>query len=476
MIERCGDRQHKFDGLKKWPFHLFIESLPVMLQVALLLLACGLCKNMASINTSVASVLISLTVLGVLFYLGVVIAGTSSYECPFQTPVSLALRSLWKKMGPHTSSLLLPIAAIGVFLYEGLLWALRLTKKIRPHITSVLLPMFTTVTLLRGRLQHSWDDTLFLCRIIHAVVLSSLIPHSHIPPLPVTHPTPQEPTSWLTTSHSLWESIKRRILLLELHLPQIQLPWTTPPPTIPTTYEWLTPTALDALQKTNTNDVLCVSWILWNITDPEALDAAIRLATTVQWFQDGLNTEPPYNLVIFALRGCFDSTGKIHPGSRDRAYSSAQAILWIHICAMCVSEEFALRFPLPTITCDWISIDTCLQWLLLVYNSQSDSSTLTKVFYASQLGLPMSQWASNAILYLSWAKRSMPSAFNEFHHTYGFHRRTMPMNIMLNNLLVLSIFLGQSIDGEVLKVQDKLYVISISHLPTHPHCYLLVFT
>ena len=39
-IERCGDRQRKCDGLKKWPFHLFVESLPVLLQVALLLLAC----------------------------------------------------------------------------------------------------------------------------------------------------------------------------------------------------------------------------------------------------------------------------------------------------------------------------------------------------------------------------------------------------------------------------------------------------
>ena len=94
MIERCGDRQRKFDGLQKWPFHLFIESLPMMLQVALLLLACGLCRNVASINTSVASVLIALTALGVLFYLVIVVSGAPSYACPFQTPVSIALRSL----------------------------------------------------------------------------------------------------------------------------------------------------------------------------------------------------------------------------------------------------------------------------------------------------------------------------------------------------------------------------------------------
>jgi hypothetical protein len=94
MVERCGDRQRKFDGLEKWPFRLFIESLPVMLQIALLLLTCGLSRYMWSVNTSVAWVVISFTVLPTLFYFGIVVAGTSSYECPFQTPVSTALRDL----------------------------------------------------------------------------------------------------------------------------------------------------------------------------------------------------------------------------------------------------------------------------------------------------------------------------------------------------------------------------------------------
>jgi len=29
MIERCGDRQRKCDGLEKWPFRFFIDSLPL---------------------------------------------------------------------------------------------------------------------------------------------------------------------------------------------------------------------------------------------------------------------------------------------------------------------------------------------------------------------------------------------------------------------------------------------------------------
>ena len=94
MMERCGDRQRKFDGLGKWPFRLFIESLPIMLQVALLLLASGLSRYMWSVNTSVARIVISFTVFGIMFYIGIVAAGTSSYECPFQTPASIALRHL----------------------------------------------------------------------------------------------------------------------------------------------------------------------------------------------------------------------------------------------------------------------------------------------------------------------------------------------------------------------------------------------
>lgn len=66
-----------------------------MLQVTLLL-ACGLCRYMWSINTPVAYTLITLAGFGVLFYFAIIIAGVSSYACSFQTPVSIALHSPWK--------------------------------------------------------------------------------------------------------------------------------------------------------------------------------------------------------------------------------------------------------------------------------------------------------------------------------------------------------------------------------------------
>jgi hypothetical protein len=64
---------------------------------------------MASIDTSVVGVLITLIVLGVLFYLGIIIAGTSSYECLFQrVPWSKSTRSreprLSKELGLRTEA------------------------------------------------------------------------------------------------------------------------------------------------------------------------------------------------------------------------------------------------------------------------------------------------------------------------------------------------------------------------------------
>jgi len=112
MIERCGDRQRKFDGLEKLLFHLFIESLSIMLQIALLLLACGLSRHMWSINTSVVHVVITFTVLGIVFYVGIVVAGTSNHYGPFQTPASTALRALQDRGVVQKSFARLSLAAL----------------------------------------------------------------------------------------------------------------------------------------------------------------------------------------------------------------------------------------------------------------------------------------------------------------------------------------------------------------------------
>ena len=68
-----------------------IESIPVAVirQIALLLL-CGLCRSIVTINASVAYMLINLTDFEALLYIG---ARGSPYDCLFQTPRSVLLRS-----------------------------------------------------------------------------------------------------------------------------------------------------------------------------------------------------------------------------------------------------------------------------------------------------------------------------------------------------------------------------------------------
>jgi len=252
MIERCGNRRREFDGLGERSPRLFVGILLEALQLSLLLLVCGLCLHMWSINTSLASGLTLFSVFGLGFYITTVIAGASSYTSPFQTPVSDFLRSLWRDRYIITVSF----------------------KRSLQRMRVKLLPR---------------------CRRL--------------------------PTNPLMT---------------------IQVQRSAP---------WLTPWVARFVRTMNAYDARCVSWVLRDITNPDALDAAIPFAATIRWF-DGIDIDPPYDQIVSTFKACFDSTGKLYPGSRDRAYHSGQAMVWIHTLAMCKSEEFAIRFPLNT---DYIS-------------------------------------------------------------------------------------------------------------------------
>ena len=91
-VERSRDRQRKLDGIVIWYFDHVMESLPLMLQAALLLLGCALSRYLLEVNTTIASVILGATSFGVLFCLFTVAAGAASENCPYQTPGSYALR------------------------------------------------------------------------------------------------------------------------------------------------------------------------------------------------------------------------------------------------------------------------------------------------------------------------------------------------------------------------------------------------
>ena len=91
-IERSQNRQRKLDGVVTWYFNYVMESLPLMLQFALLLLGCALSRYLWGIDTTVASIVLGVTSFGVASYALFIVAGATSASCPYQTPGTHILR------------------------------------------------------------------------------------------------------------------------------------------------------------------------------------------------------------------------------------------------------------------------------------------------------------------------------------------------------------------------------------------------
>ena len=92
IADRSRVRERKSTGLVAWKFYAVMESLPLILQFALLLLGFALSRYLWKVNRSVSSVVIGFTCFGFLFYSFIVTASVFSSDCPFQTPFSLMIR------------------------------------------------------------------------------------------------------------------------------------------------------------------------------------------------------------------------------------------------------------------------------------------------------------------------------------------------------------------------------------------------
>ena len=71
-----------------------MESLPVLLQFALLLFAIGLIVYLWDLDVSAADVVLVVTCFGSAFYAFITMAATTWIDCPFQTPLSILLPKL----------------------------------------------------------------------------------------------------------------------------------------------------------------------------------------------------------------------------------------------------------------------------------------------------------------------------------------------------------------------------------------------
>ena len=127
--DRSRLRERKLTGLQTWNFHLVMESLPLILQFALVLLGSSLSRYLWEVNRSVSSVVMGFTCFGFLFFSLIVTASLFSFSCPFQTPLSLLIHSLiglaipyWRTLQksfttpqqpPQAVNLLLPTDGLG---------------------------------------------------------------------------------------------------------------------------------------------------------------------------------------------------------------------------------------------------------------------------------------------------------------------------------------------------------------------------
>ena len=438
MIERCGDRQRKFDGLEKWPFHTFIESLPIMLQIALLLLACGLSRYMWSVNTSVAGVVISFTVLGLLFFIGIVVAGTSSHECPFQTPASVALRDL--KESATTRKLLATLSPPKVIsaIYTAWMntWEGFISASHRIHEIT--------------RYPLSWEIS--LSRITSGVRSSATkVGHQTIILLL------RIDRAFMNAKQKLVQGIRRfrRAVLLPITVEDAH-PQPVPPLNRPRLR--LRVRNLEAIQSRNADNARCVCWVLRNITDPEAIDSAIRLAGAIRWFNGDPDLDPPFDLIVSTFKACFDSTKQLYPGMRDRAYFSARAILQINISARAHSHEHASKYPIPAVC--WSSsqhTDPDLHNVLsmLELNSRPGRPTLDFPRAGTNTHLHL-LWISN--LFVELTRAGLNPTIRSY-HSYLSAAMANHRAVIANTLLVWYIFLGGHVEGETLWASDKSYAI-----------------
>ncbi|KAG1904642.1 uncharacterized protein F5891DRAFT_1184060 [Suillus fuscotomentosus] len=98
-LEKRGKyRQQKSDGLEAWHFHAVLQSFPILLQISLLLFGVAISAFVWSQQGKLAIVVVASMAFGVFFYWFIIVASLRSPQCPFQTPISIVIRMLYRRI------------------------------------------------------------------------------------------------------------------------------------------------------------------------------------------------------------------------------------------------------------------------------------------------------------------------------------------------------------------------------------------
>jgi hypothetical protein len=410
-----------------------------MLQIALLLLTCCQSRYMWSVNISVARVIISFTVLGILFYIGVVAAGTSSYECPFQTPASIGLRYL--RDSKTTPKLVASLSPPKVISLVGAAWRStrrRIVSASRHAYEIARYPFSSEISLSRIRSGIRGTAT----KVGHQTVILLL----------------RIDRAFGDTKLGLVQGFRgfRRAVLLPITTEDVHHQ-----PLVPQNSPGLRVHVrnLESIRKQNMDNARCVSWILRNITDPETIDSAIRPAGTIRWFDGDPDHNPPFDLIIFTLEACFDSNKQLYPGMRDRAYFSARAILQINMRARAHSDDRASDYPIPPVSPSSAqNADPDLHHIISMLKHNFTPGRPTLDFPRVDKNTHThSLWMSNLFVDLT---RMGPNPTLRSYDSYLSAAFTDHRCMVSNTLLVWHMFLGGHVEETVWAVDKSRAVVS----------------
>ena len=101
LIDRSRHRELRMRGMITWRFKLFLEIVPLFIQLSLFLLGAALTLYMRDISRLVSNGIGIITISCVGLYAIIVIAGTIWKTCPFQTPPSRLIRWLFSVAKEH---------------------------------------------------------------------------------------------------------------------------------------------------------------------------------------------------------------------------------------------------------------------------------------------------------------------------------------------------------------------------------------
>ena len=220
---------------------------------------------------------------------------------------------------------------------------------------------------------------------------------------------------------------------------------------------------LDNLRRENVDNARCVGWILRRITDPEAIDSAIRLAGIIRWFDSDSSYDPPFDLIVSTFEACFDSAKQVYPGMRDRAYFSARAILRINLRARVRSQEHASKYHIPILAISLSSFgdtDPDFHHVIHMLACNMDASRPTLDFLRMDKNTyTHSLWLLNLFVDLTLVG---PNPILQSSGSYLTMAKTDNQAIITDILLMWYVFLGGHVEEETVWAVDKSYAVVLS--------------